>query len=421
MPVGTCRMVGHAMKPAIELHIKKLRVFARLAQRGNVSAAAEALFLTQSAVSRSLKSLEDELGCALFIRSSRGMVLTDVGTILQHRAARAVAYLARAEDEVRRLAAPRSAVAGGMGLVARLAPRHVAILPQISDLHSETGAARALGISQPAAHAALRDLEQALGEPLFARTSRGMVPTVAGEIVVRAIKLYSSEVRHIAADLMQREDSLHGTLVVGSLPLSGAGLLAPMVGPFAQRHPDIQLTVLEGQYEALQNALVCGDIDLIAGALHALPPQQVLQRALLTDHLVAVVRAGHPLTRHPALDMAALERVQWIIPFRRTSTHNTFEHAMLKAGLSLPRGAIEANSVATARAVLQHSDRVSVLPRSQVQADVAAGTLSVLPVDLSGAELPLGLATRRDAEPTRGQRAFEELLVQSLRDAAART
>ena len=400
--------------PSHDIPIRKLRVFATLAGTGNARAAAEALFLTQSAVSRSLAALEAELAAPLFVRSSRGMVLTDVGTILQRRAARAFAYLDAAQEEVLRLPRPRGTASRATGhLAARLAPRHIAVLPRLAELHSETAVARALGITQPAVHAALRDLEQALGQPLFARTSRGMVPTIAGEIIVRAVRLYNSEVRHIEADLVQREGALQGSLVVGSLPLSGAGLLAPVVGDFAARHPEIRLTVLEGQYDALLGGLVCGDVDLIVGALHATPPPQVQQRALLTDHLAAVVRAGHPLTRHARLDLDGLRAAHWIVPFRRTSTHNTYERAMLQAGLDMPRHAIEANSVATARAVLLHSDRVSVLPRSQVREDVAAGTLALLPVDLSGAVLPLGLATRADAQPTASQRSFEALLEQA--------
>lgn len=401
------------MKPSVELNIKKLRVFTQLASRGNVNAAADALFLTQSAVSRSLKSLEEDIGCPLFIRSSRGMVLTDVGAILQRRTARAFAYLGHSEEEIRRLPSAQGVARARSGYAGRLAQRHITIVPQIGDHRSETSAARTLGISQPAVNAALRDLEQSMDEALFARTSRGMVPTLAGDIVIRAFKLYASEVRHIESDLAQREGETRGSLVVGCLPLSGAGMLAAVAGRFSQQYPDIRLAVVEAQYDALLNGLICGEIDLIVGTLLPTPNPQVLQRAMLGDHLVAVVRAGHPLTQQTGLAVGALEKAQWIVPFRRTSTHNTFEKAMLKAGLSTPHGAIETNSVATARAVLLQSDRVSILPRSQVAFDVASGSLSILPVDLSGAELTLGVATRSDAEPTMGQLSFVEMLAQA--------
>jgi LysR family transcriptional regulator, glycine cleavage system transcriptional activator len=56
-----------------------LRVFEAAARHGSFTEAAEELFLTQSAVSKQIKSLEDALGVALFVRINRGLVLTELG------------------------------------------------------------------------------------------------------------------------------------------------------------------------------------------------------------------------------------------------------------------------------------------------------------------------------------------------------
>ena len=56
-----------------------LESFVEVARRGNVSRAAEALFLTQPAITARLKALETGLGSKLFVRSSRGMKLSDAG------------------------------------------------------------------------------------------------------------------------------------------------------------------------------------------------------------------------------------------------------------------------------------------------------------------------------------------------------
>jgi DNA-binding transcriptional LysR family regulator len=56
-----------------------LESFVEVARRGNVSRAAEALFLTQPAITARLKALERDLGTKLFVRSSRGMKLSDAG------------------------------------------------------------------------------------------------------------------------------------------------------------------------------------------------------------------------------------------------------------------------------------------------------------------------------------------------------
>ena len=57
------------------------RVFNEVANSGNITAAAEKLHISQPAVSKSIKSLENQLGGALFIRTKRGVTLTEEGKI----------------------------------------------------------------------------------------------------------------------------------------------------------------------------------------------------------------------------------------------------------------------------------------------------------------------------------------------------
>lgn len=58
------------------------RIFHAVAIRGNISHAAKDLFISQPAISKALHKLEAELGVTLFHRSSRGVTLTDAGSIL---------------------------------------------------------------------------------------------------------------------------------------------------------------------------------------------------------------------------------------------------------------------------------------------------------------------------------------------------
>jgi DNA-binding transcriptional LysR family regulator len=74
--------------------VAQLEAFAEIARRGNVSRAAEALFLSQPALSARLKSLEAELGAELFVRTRRGVRLTDTGRAFLPYAQRAIDSIA---------------------------------------------------------------------------------------------------------------------------------------------------------------------------------------------------------------------------------------------------------------------------------------------------------------------------------------
>lgn len=64
------------------LELYHLRSFVAVAQTGNLTQAAKRLYTTPPALSAHIKSLEDELSTPLFIRSSKGMALTDKGQLL---------------------------------------------------------------------------------------------------------------------------------------------------------------------------------------------------------------------------------------------------------------------------------------------------------------------------------------------------
>jgi LysR family glycine cleavage system transcriptional activator len=85
-----------------------LRAFEAVARHLNFRAAAEELSLTQSAVSRQIQSLEDEVGSALFLRHTRSVELTGAGTILLRAAGSALERIDAAVRQIRQSAGRRS-------------------------------------------------------------------------------------------------------------------------------------------------------------------------------------------------------------------------------------------------------------------------------------------------------------------------
>ena len=65
------------------MNYKKLRYFYTVAQTLNFTKAAEQLYISQSAVSRHMKELEEDFGVPLFVRTNRDLILTDAGRVLK--------------------------------------------------------------------------------------------------------------------------------------------------------------------------------------------------------------------------------------------------------------------------------------------------------------------------------------------------
>ena len=76
------------------------RVFQEVAKMGNISAAAQNLYISQSAVSQSIKQLEEQLQVRLFSRSTRGVVLTSEGKTLLDYVTRALGLIQNGEEKL---------------------------------------------------------------------------------------------------------------------------------------------------------------------------------------------------------------------------------------------------------------------------------------------------------------------------------
>ena len=81
------------------MEIKSLRYFLAIAREENMTKAADMLHVTQPTLSKTLKSLEDELGKKLFTRHSFSISLTDEGMLLRDRAEDLIAMADRIEQE----------------------------------------------------------------------------------------------------------------------------------------------------------------------------------------------------------------------------------------------------------------------------------------------------------------------------------
>ena len=86
------------MNPNLNLY----HIFHTVAECGNISAAANRLFISQPAISKSISRLEQNLNTTLFVRSSRGVSLTPEGEILQKQVDSAFASIRQGEDLLRK-------------------------------------------------------------------------------------------------------------------------------------------------------------------------------------------------------------------------------------------------------------------------------------------------------------------------------
>src|SRR5262252_6794991 len=125
----------------------QVQAFIQVARTGNVSRAAEALYVTQPALTARIQALEKELGETLFVRTGRGVRLTDAGRVFLPNAERAV----QAIDGRQALSDLRSASAGRLALGAAPAVSTYVLPPvlkRFASLHPRVDVAVRTGHSE---------------------------------------------------------------------------------------------------------------------------------------------------------------------------------------------------------------------------------------------------------------------------------
>lgn len=81
-------------------NLSSYRIFYTVAKCGNISKAAKELYISQPAISKSIRKLEEGLNVTLFLRSSKGVTLTEEGSLLFSHVESAFSILKSGEDEL---------------------------------------------------------------------------------------------------------------------------------------------------------------------------------------------------------------------------------------------------------------------------------------------------------------------------------
>ncbi|WP_294321648.1 LysR family transcriptional regulator [uncultured Sphingomonas sp.] len=391
------------MKP-FDLNLRHLRAIGHIVAERSLNRAADAAGLSQPALTQGLGKLERQLGTQLFERHPDGMTATAAGQALAERTERAFALLAA----IGRRGGKRSFARPDALMTATQAEAFL----HFADAGGFAGAAASSGLSQPAIHRAVRELEAIWATPLAERRGRGMVLTAAGRALARGVRLAAGE---IAAGIVEARGDADegGRIAIGAMPLSRALLLPHALALFLADARGTVIDVVEGSWRELVDPLLDGVIDLMIGALRSDPPAGIDQAPLFTDRLAIFARAGHPLAGQ-AVDLARLAAQQWVVGPVGTPLRSHWE--TLFAGRPLPPVPVECGSVMVIRGLLAKSDLLTLLSPDQVALEVDAGLLVRIGPELTDTVRTIGITTRTGWRPTAGQARLIALLERASQE-----
>src|SRR6266566_1616334 len=202
----------------------------------------------------------------------------------------------------------------------RLRLRDLHVFFAVVQSGSMAKAATHLKITQPSVSKAIGDLEEALGVRLFDRSTRGVEPTIYGDVLVKCGSVVFDELRQGIRHIEFLADPTVGELRIGCPDVVGAVVIPPVLERFTKRYPRVVLHtehVLAPAIDAV--GLRDRKYDLILGR-SVMPPTEDPGVAdlniefLFDDPFVLVAGAHTRWARRRKIDLVELVNEPWIIP-----------------------------------------------------------------------------------------------------------
>ena len=289
----------------------------------------------------------------------------------------------------------------------------LAVVHAVAAEASVSKAAERLMVSQPAVSKQLREMERQLGTPLFDRLPRGVRPTEAGTLLAdyaRRIFALANEAQERLAELQGLE---RGQLRIGASTTIAVYLLPAVFVAFRKAYPGVRLTVDIVNAREVEERLAASAVDVALSegepdaAAFAVDP-------FMTDELIAIAPAGHPLAggRKP-VPAAAVCREPFIVREAGSGTRAVVEHALADRGLAVTP-VMEVGSTIVIKRAVAAGMGLAFVSRLTCELELRSGTLAEVKTADLKITRPLHRLRVRGRHEGRAVTEFDRLLREAV-------
>lgn len=305
-----------------------------------------------------------------------------------------------------------------MRFIQNIKPIHLRLLLKIHETGQLQVAARALGMSQPAASRILADVESRCGDALFKRTPKGMEATPVGDAFAHHARIVLSGLDNMEHEVSSLIAGTAGELRIGTVTGPAVGLIVPAMAKVRAMAPGISVSVDVAPSTELVRGLDEGRFDLILARIPATHDSTELQVHPARSEIVRLlVRQGHPLEGRSGVSLAELTDYDWIIQERGSPIREAVEQAFHAEGTRVPHRYVNSSSLLMVLAMLASSDVIA--PQSFEVAELLTGSelgAGLTHVDIRADMIvtPYFVVRNRNRDLTRAAQLFYEMVLEAL-------
>lgn len=249
----------------------------------------------------------------------------------------------------------------------------------VAQNQSFTKAAAEMFITQPAITKHIKTLEDDLGLRLFDRGGGAITMTKAGEVLFRYAGQIFNLYNEAIFELGTFKNKLSGSFRLGASTTIAQYLISPVLASFHEKFPEVELNLLNGNTEIIENAVLAKTIELgiVEGKKHN-PMLKYLDFA--EDELVAVVHAKSRFAKLSEITLDELKSIPLVLRERGSGTLEVIEIALKERGIKLSSLPIimHLGSTESIKSFLEYANCLGFVSIQAIQKELVSGQLKII-------------------------------------------
>ena len=252
--------------------------------------------------------------------------------------------------------------------------------------------AAALNITQPAVSRHIGELEARYGMPLFSRGTSGVTLTKAGVLLLSHAERLLSAYQKMDYDMDLLSQTSQGRLSIGASTTIAMYLLPPVLAAFMERSGGVEVSMLSGNSENVEQWLRDGTVD-IGFVENASRRPWLHYEPLMADELVLVAGTQGRYGTLESVTPEELRGLPLVLREKGSGTREIIERALNRRGIRVEdlNVVIELSSTEAIKSFVRSSDTLAIVSVIALHRELADGSLSI--VDIDGVDMPREFAT----------------------------
>jgi DNA-binding transcriptional LysR family regulator len=246
---------------------------------------------------------------------------------------------------------------------------------------SFTKAATELFITQPAISKHIQELEEQYKIKLFDRNGSKIAMTNAGELLLKHTKKIFDVYREIDFDMSTLINQRSGLLRLGASTTISQYIIPPLLARFHQKMQDVKVSLLNGNTEQIENALLRQEIEI--GIVEGQSKNKSIKYTeFLKDELVLVCKSSNKLIHADGVTQEDLKRMHFLMREQGSGTLEVIEHALRPFKLKVSELQIEMQlgSTESIKSYLMNSDCVAFISIHAIKKELKNHELQILDI-----------------------------------------